>query len=215
MPDPVRFLGLAVVSEAEKQSWLGSELSAPLVSEHQAKVSADPEKQCHCGTCGRYQELSEFIEGGGWCSKSSPRDSDKLRQGDAGGLGQASHASSCLYFCLVQACRIRRGQPTEQKPHWKKPKLRPESLTLPGKKPCCGGPQAILSQQTDPSAHLPIGSSLGTGRNRAVRPQSQQDMRLWTVWLQTRPRRRQRTAALNHGGTHAVGLVVSIWIPYP
>ena len=45
--------------------------------------------------------------------------------------------------------------------------------------------------------------------NRAVGPRSQQDMGLWPVWLQTRPRRRQWISALNHRGPRALRLVVS------
>ena len=73
MPDPVRFLGLAVVSEAEKQSWLGSELSAPLVSEHQAKVSADPEKQCHCGNLWALPRAVRVHRGWGLVLKILPQ----------------------------------------------------------------------------------------------------------------------------------------------
>lgn len=73
--------------------------------------------------------------------KVSPRDSAKLRRGDGKVLRQASHISGCLYHCLVQACGVRRAQLTERKPHWKKPKMGPESLTLPEKSPVMEAPR--------------------------------------------------------------------------
>ncbi|KAF6364700.1 hypothetical protein mRhiFer1_009827 [Rhinolophus ferrumequinum] len=79
----------------------------------------------------------------------------------SGGLPMASGQ---LFHCLVQTCRVKIVQPTEQKPRWKKPELGPESLTLPKKEapswPAQGKPQSASGRS---SAYEPTGSSLGTG----------------------------------------------------
>lgn len=107
--------------------------------------------------------MPEFQGRWGLALKTSPRDSDKLRWDGSGGLGRLPIASGQLYRCLVQTCGVKIVQPTEQKPHWKKPKLGPASLTLPEKKLHHGCPKANPKHhQADASLYEPVGSSPGT-----------------------------------------------------
>lgn len=92
------------------------------------------------------KRCQNFEVDGGWPLKlPPPPGSDKLRWDGSSGLGRLPVASGQLYHCLAQTCRVKIVQPTEQKPHWKKPKLGPASLTLPEKSSIMAGPRQTLN----------------------------------------------------------------------